>query len=64
MGCQLPTVNKFLFCLSLQAGGKVIGCLAAISSALGFIAFGYTLILVIITGISSEFDTDSGAVAG
>ena len=64
MGCQLPTVNKFLCCLSLQTGGYVIGWLAAIFSAIGVISLAATLILVIIAVTSGEVIADSGTVTG
>ena len=51
---QLPTVNKFLFCLSLQTGGYVIGWLAAIFSVIGVSGLAATLIFVIIAGTSGE----------
>ena len=64
MGCQLPTVNRFLFCLSLQTGGYVIGWLAAIFSVIGAIGLAATLVFVIIAGTSGEVDAEAGAIAG
>jgi hypothetical protein len=59
MGCQLPRVKKFLFCLELETGGIIIGWLAAILSALAFIALTLALVLTSIEFDQSTDKTDN-----
>lgn len=66
MGCRLPTVNNFLFCLSLETGGTVLGWLSAIFSGIGIVSLGITFILLIIGYNNTTTNTDGtlGGVIG
>lgn len=62
MGCKLPTVNKFLCCLSLETGGFVMGWISAILSVLSILGVGALLIIAIVAynSDSIHFDLDNG----
>lgn len=59
MGCELPTLKNFLFCLTLETGGLVLGWLTAIFAAIGVISLAATLIVALV-GTA----TTGGALAG
>lgn len=60
MGCKLPTVNKFLFCLSLETGGFVMGWISAILSVLAILGVGAILIVLIVGYNSDNINFDNG----
>lgn len=46
----MPTVSKFLFCLTLETGGLVLGYVSAFFAALGVLTLAILFFLNIITG--------------
>jgi hypothetical protein len=54
MGFKLPTVSKFLFCLELETGGIVLGCLSAVVSILMIFLLALQLTATIFTLNSLE----------
>lgn len=50
---KLPTVKNFLFCLSLESGGLIIGWIAAVVSCFGIIGMLASIIMSIVV-LSSD----------
>lgn len=63
MGFKLPTVNKFLFCLSLETGGTVLGWCTAILSAILLVTIAALYIVIIVAFSTSKTQEDENLVA-
>jgi len=62
MGCKLPTVNKFLCCLSLETGGFVMGWISAILSVISILGVGAFAIITVVAynSDSINLNVDNG----
>jgi hypothetical protein len=59
MGFSVPTVQNFLFCLTLETGGLICGWITAIFAAIGAIGLALNAIVIIIAFGSTQDENDT-----